>query len=149
MARGMRVFTTPMQRVPLAWYPEPLVLALASTPSTFVHGNWKLGNLGTDTEGKTVLFDWENPGIGYGCAELAWYLAINAARIPATREATIAAYRDGLERRGIVTEPWWQRQLALGLLGGMLWFGWEKAFAGWNDELAWWSARVEEAVTFL
>ncbi len=135
--------------VPLAWDPSPLVTALAATPSTLVHGNWKLGNLGTDHEGRTVLFDWENSGRGSGCAELAWYLAINSARLPCSREETIDAYRVGLERRGIVTEPWWDRQLALGLLGGIVWFGWEKAFGGWGDELAWWSDRATEAITYL
>ena len=33
---------------PLAWDPGPLVQALSATPQTFVHGNWKLDNLGTD-----------------------------------------------------------------------------------------------------
>lgn len=131
--------------VPLAWNPERLSVALAATPSTLVHGNWKFGNLGSDGEGRTVLIDWENPGRGAGCAELAWYLAINSARLPCSREATIDAYRAGLEQRGIDTSPWWDRQLALGLLAGMVWFGWEKAFGGWGDELAWWSARVQEA----
>ena len=135
--------------VPLAWNPGPLVTALATTPSTFVHGNWKLGNIGTDDEGRTVLVDWENPGRGAGCAELAWYLAINAARLPCSREATIAAYRSGLETRGITTAPWWDRQLALGLLGGIVWFGWEKAFAGWGEELEWWAARAADAVEYL
>ena len=135
--------------LPLAWDPSPLVEALSVTPSTFVHGNWKLGNLGTDERGRTVLIDWENPGRGYGCAELAWYLAINSARLPCTREDTIAAYRSGLTKRGIETASWWDRQLALGLLGGMVWFGWEKAFGGWTDELAWWSERVREAAVYL
>jgi hypothetical protein len=131
--------------VPLAWNPERLAVALARTPSTLVHGNWKFGNLGSDDEDRTVLIDWENPGRGAGCAELAWYLAINSARLPCSREATIDAYREGLERRGVATDSWWDRQLALGLLAGMVWFGWEKAFGGWGDELAWWSARVQEA----
>ena len=135
--------------LPLAWDPNPLVTALSTTPSTLVHGNWKLGNLGTDDEGRTVLIDWENPGRGSGCAELAWYLAINAARLPCSREATIDAYRSGLESRGIVTEPWWERQIALGLLGGMVWFGWEKAFGGAGEELDWWTARAAEAVAYL
>ena len=135
--------------VPLAWDPSPLASALAETPTTFVHGNWKLGNLGTDDHGRTVLIDWENPGRGSGCAELGWYLAINAARLPCSREQTMEAYRSGLEAHGVTTEPWWDRQLALGLLAGIVWFGWEKAFGGWGDELAWWSARAAEAVAHL
>ncbi len=135
--------------VPLAWDPGPLVRALSLTPSTLVHGNWKLGNLGTDAEGRTVIIDWENPGRGAGCGELAWYLAINAARLPCSREATIDAYRQGLERRGVITDGWWDRQLALGLLCGIVWFGWEKAFGGWGDELAWWADRAVAGAAYL
>ena len=50
--------------VPLVHDPAPLVDALAATPSTFVHGNWKLDNLGIDDRGRTVLLDWELPGEG-------------------------------------------------------------------------------------
>ena len=135
--------------VPLAWDPSPLSEALASTPSTLVHGNWKLGNLGTDAEGRTVLIDWENPGRGAGCGDLAWYLAINSARLPCSRERTIDAYRAALETRGVSTDGWWERQLALGLLAGMVWFGWEKAFGGWNEELAWWTKWAETATGYL
>ncbi len=135
--------------VPLAWNPGPLAGALATTPSTLVHGNWKLGNLGTDPDGRTVLIDWENPGRGAGCGDLAWYLAINSARLPCSREHTIDAYRTGLEVRGVDTGGWWDRQLALGLLAGIVWFGWEKAFGGWNEELAWWTKQVETAAAYL
>jgi aminoglycoside phosphotransferase (APT) family kinase protein len=135
--------------VPLAWDPSRLACGLASTPTTLVHGNWKLGNLGTDDDGRTVLIDWENPGRGSGCAELAWYLAINAARLPCSREETIDAYRESLETRGIATDGWWDRQIALGLLAGIVWFGWEKAFGGWGEELAWWTERAEDAVGHL
>ena len=37
--------------VPLVHEPAPLVDALDRTPATFVHGNWKLDNLGTDDPG--------------------------------------------------------------------------------------------------
>src|SRR5271156_5116472 len=49
---------------PLARDPGPLIEALASTPQTFVHSNWKLDNLGTDDAERTVLLDWEQPGRG-------------------------------------------------------------------------------------
>jgi hypothetical protein len=32
--------------------------------------------------------------------------------------------------------------LALSLLGGLVQFGWEKAFGGLDDELAWWQQRA-------
>ena len=82
---------------PLAHDPGPLVDALAGTPQTFVHSNWKLDNLGTDDQGRTVLLDWEQPGRGAPLTDLAWYLAINCRRLPQSKEASIAAYRDALE----------------------------------------------------
>ena len=134
---------------PLAWDPGPLVAALATTPHTFVHGNWKLDNLGQDAAGRTVLLDWELPGIGAPLSDLAWYLAINCRRLPQSKEATIDGYRAALEAAGISTEPWWERQLALSLLGGLVQFGWEKAFGGYDDELAWWEARAVKGAAFL
>ena len=128
--------------VPLAHDPLPLVDAPATTPQTFVHGNWKLDNLGTDDAGRTVLFDWEIPGRASPLSDLAWYLAINCRRLPVTKEASIELYRAALERQGIDTEPWWGRQLALCLLGALVQFGWEKALGGYDEELAWWEERA-------
>jgi len=44
---------------PLARDPSRLVEALAGTPQTFVHSNWKLDNLGTDEQGRTVLLEFD------------------------------------------------------------------------------------------
>ena len=54
------------------------------------------------TDGRVVLLDWAYPGEGPVCHELAWYLAINRARIPVghTKESTIADFRAALERHG-------------------------------------------------
>jgi hypothetical protein len=131
--------------VPLALDPGPLVAALERTPRTFVHSNWKLDNLGTDDSGRTVLLDWEQPGLGAPLSDLAWYLAINCRRLPQGKEEAIAAYRGALEARGIRTEPWWERQLALCLLGALVQFGWEKALGGYDDELAWWERHAIRA----
>jgi hypothetical protein len=134
---------------PLARDPSPLVDALASTPQTFVHSNWKLDNLGTDDTGRTVLLDWEQPGCGAPLSDLAWYLAINCRRLPQSKEASIAAYRDALAAAGIDTGPWWDRQLALCLLGALVQFGWEKALGGYDEELAWWEAHARRAAALL
>ena len=134
---------------PLAHDPTPLVDALADTPHTLVHGNWKLDNLGTDPEQRTILLDWELPGRGPALSDLAWYLAINCRRLPHSKEDAIVAYREALERRGIDTEPWWSRQLGLCLLGALVQFGWEKAFSGYDDELVWWEHRAVEAADLL
>ena len=129
---------------PLAWDPGPLVEALDRTPQTFVHGNWKLDNLGTDADGRTIVLDWELPGRGAALSDLAWYLAINCRRLPQRKEAALISYRACLERHGVETEPWWDRQLGLCLLGGLVQFGWEKALGGYDEELAWWEARAVE-----
>jgi hypothetical protein len=134
---------------PLARDPGPLVGALAQTPQTFVHSNWKLDNLGTDPVGRTVVLDWEQPGRGAALSDLAWYLAINCRRLPQAKEHSIEAYRAALEACGVDTGPWWDRQLALSLLGALVLFGWEKALGGYDEELAWWEARAIEAQPLL
>jgi Phosphotransferase enzyme family len=134
---------------PLARDPGPLVEALEVTPQTFVHSNWKLDNLGTDEQGRTVVLDWEQPGRGAALSDLAWYLAINCRRLPQGKEDAIAAYRGALEDQGIDTEPWWDRQLALCLLGALVQFGWEKALGGYDEELAWWETQAVRAAPLL
>jgi hypothetical protein len=134
---------------PLAHDPGPLVEALAGTPQTFVHSNWKLDNLGTDDAGRTVVLDWEQPGRGAALSDLAWYLAINCRRLPQSKEDSIAAYRQELAAFGIDTEPWWERQLALCLLGALVQFGWEKALGGYDEELAWWETNALPAAALL
>jgi len=131
--------------LPLARDPGPLVAALDATPQTLVHSNWKLDNLGTDDTGRTVILDWEQPGRGAALTDLAWYLAINCRRLPRSKEASIEAYRAALESAGIDTAPWWERQLALSLLGALVQFGWEKALGGYDDELGWWEAKAVAA----
>ena len=134
---------------PLARDPGPLVEALEGTPQTFVHSNWKLDNLGTDADGRTVILDWEQPGRGAPLSDLAWYLAINCRRLPQGKLEAIAAYRRALEEHGISTEAWWDRQLALCLLGALVQFGWEKALGGYDEELAWWERQAVRAAPLL
>ena len=121
--------------------PQVVVDALAGTPHTFVAGDWKLGNLGSRTDGRTVLLDWAYPGEAPPCWELAWYLALNRSRLPQSKEATIAAYRDRLEQHGLDTTGWFERQLGLCMVGIMATFAWEKA-VGDDDELLWWEAAA-------
>jgi hypothetical protein len=135
--------------VPLAHDPGPLVEALAATPHTLVHSNWKLDNLGTDDQGRTVLLDWEQPGLGAPLSDLAWYLAINCRRLPWTKEESIAAYRGALEAQGVETGSWFDRQLALSLLGALVLFGWEKALGGYDEELRWWEKQAVGAAALL
>jgi hypothetical protein len=117
-----------------------LAAAMAGGPQTLVHGDWKFGNLGSRPDGRTVLLDWGWPGQSGPCVDLGWYLAVNCDRLPESKEDTITVYRTALERRGVITEPWWDPQLDLALLGAFVQMGWSKA--GDPDELAWWTDRV-------
>lgn len=121
--------------------PGPLADAMRSTPVSFVHGDTKMGNLGRHADGRTILLDWSLPGAGPVLWDLAWYLALNAARTPVLNEVTIDAMRDALEARGISTAGWFDLQLDLCLFGIAISFGWEKAM-GDAGELRWWEDRA-------
>ena len=120
---------------------DPLVAALTATPWTFLHGDWKLGNLGATPDRRTILLDWTYPGIGPVLHDLGWYLALNRERLPEPKEDAIDALRAALERQGITTHRWWEPQLDLCLLGTLVLFGWEKAL-GDEEELGWWCERA-------
>jgi hypothetical protein len=128
--------------------PDDLVAAVRSTPMTFVHGDWKLGNVGTASDGRTVLIDWTYPGESPCCYELAWYLSINRARLPETKEDTIERFRSRLDHHGVETSGWFDRQMALSLLAATVVFGWEKAL-GDEDELRWWCDRALDGSALL
>jgi len=118
---------------------------LAATPATFLHGDWKMGNIGTHRDGRTILLDWAYPGAGPACWDLCWYLALNRARLPETKEVSTARFRAALEALGIETGPWWDAQLDLCTIAIMAEFGWEKAL-GDEEELRWWERAVEQAL---
>jgi hypothetical protein len=128
--------------------PNPLADALRVTPSCLLHGDVKASNTGTAADGRTVLIDWAYVGEGPACHELGWYLALNRVKLPASKEETIDAFRAALERHGVDTGGWWERQLGLALLGTVVQFGWEKAL-GDDDELAWWCGAAEEGLGLL
>lgn len=128
--------------------PSPLLRVLETTPRALVHGDCKAGNLGSHPDGRTILIDWAFPGVAPPCSDLAWYLCLNQARLPQPKDDAITVYRGALEGHGIVTEPWWDRQLGLCLLGALLQFGWEKALGDGEAEaieLEWWDARAAHA----
>jgi hypothetical protein len=128
----------------------PLSEATLATPQTFLHGDWKLGNLGAGDDGRTILIDWAYPGQGPICHELTWYLALNRARLPIghTKESTIADFEAALNRHGVATDEWFERQLGLCLLGAVVQFGWEKAF-GDAAELGWWCSAASAGIELL
>jgi hypothetical protein len=128
--------------------PSPLVLALETTPQTLVHGDWKLGNLGSHPDGRTILLDWDRVSRGPATLDLAWYLAVNCDRLARSKEALIDLYRERLEAHGVDTAGWFERQLELALTGAFVQLGWNK-LGGSPDELAWWDARIAAAAHLL
>jgi hypothetical protein len=101
-------------------------------------------------DGQVILLDCAYPGAGPPCHELAWYLALNRARLPLghSKETTMANFRDALEGCGVSTAGWWDRQLGLCLLGALVQFGWEKAL-GADDELDWWCDAARRSAQWL
>jgi hypothetical protein len=128
--------------------PAALAEALRATPQTFVAGDWKLGNVGHHADGRTVLLDWAYPGEAAPCWDLTWYLALNRARLPESKEATVARYRERLECHGVDTGDWWDRQLGLSLVGMAAVFAWEKA-VGDQAELEWWERAALDGARWL
>ncbi len=130
---------------PLLEQPARLVAAQEEGPKTLIHSDWKAGNLGSLTDGRTVLLDWAFPCEAPAALDIAWYIAVNCDLIPQSKEETIDAYREALSRRGIETADWWDKQLELALLAQVVFLGWSKTGA----ELAWWEDRVPRAVVYL
>jgi hypothetical protein len=131
--------------------PERFAVELARFPATLIHGDLKLGNVGFLGE-RVVLLDWgTQTGWAPPAVEVAWYLAVNASRIDATRERVLDDFR------AVEGERHDEDALRLALLGGLVQLGWDKALhatahpdpavrARERADLAWWTARAEEAL---
>jgi hypothetical protein len=63
---------------------EILLPALRPLPTTSLHGDLKLDNLGLDHEGVLWLIDWALAVRGPVCVELGWFIAANSQRGPST-----------------------------------------------------------------
>ena len=127
--------------------PAPLVEALLHGPQTFLHGDWKMGNLGRRADGRVVLVDWDRPAVGPPTVDLAWFIAVNCDRLRESKDDAIARYHRALQAHGIATGDWWADHTDLALLGAFLMLGWSKADQ--PDELAWWSDVVRRAASLL
>jgi aminoglycoside phosphotransferase (APT) family kinase protein len=128
-------------------WPERLAEALARRPMTLVHGDLKLGNLGF-LDDRVVMLDWgAQTGWAPPAVEWAWYLAINASRIDATRDQVL----DDARAAGGAHHD--EAALRLALLGAVAQLGWDKALqasddpdprrrAAEADDLAWWCLQA-------
>ncbi len=130
---------------PLLTDQRALTDAMERVPQTLVHSDFKLGNLGTAPDGRTILIDWAWPGRAPACVDLTWYLGVNCDRLPVSKEEAIDTYRTALEGAGIDTTPWWDEALALASLGSLLQLGWSKE----GDELAWWDEQAQAWAKYL
>jgi hypothetical protein len=112
-------------------------------------------NPNIDEQPQVVLLDWALVGRAPPGSDLAWYLALNSARLPVSKECRIEVYRSSLAKLlgARFSIPSWQPQLELCLLATFVQFGWEKALgAAQGDsaevrdreiqELRWWSERA-------
>jgi hypothetical protein len=132
-------------------HPETLVQLLSRRTCTLVHGDLKLANLGF-RDGRVVVLDWGSLTTWAPAAvDFAWFLGVNAASIDATHDDLL----DDIRAAGGADHD--EDALRLALLGALAQLGWEKALGATDspDErvrqreragLAWWSARVLEAI---
>ncbi len=97
-----------------------IAAALRQVPSTLVHGDYWPGNIHMDAQGRLVVYDWQEVGIGPGLLDLvslvqhtAWW----CSGMPLPAEDLIAHYRRGVERIAGQTwsdetwEAWWSHAL--------------------------------------
>jgi Phosphotransferase enzyme family len=149
----------------LADEPAPLIAALGRLPSTGLHGDLKLSNVGLLPGNRIVVIDWQMMLRAPVAVELGWFLVSNVALLPLAPVPVLDAYREALERHADhangKTAPvpnrldWpslvgdWQAQVDLAWIVGLLLRGWRKgldAEAGVSpasgvtaaSDLAWW-----------
>ena len=117
---------------------------------------------GPDNNGDTlILLDWSTTTVGPGALDLAWYLCINAHKLPCSKDDAIDIYR--AERRRLSVLPWqgddWEHELTLALLTSALRLGWLRGYnavhaptdlaARERTEVAYWAERALAARTFV
>lgn len=130
--------------------PRPLVERLARGGLTLTHGDLRDDNLALEGE-RVVLLDWDMATAATPAVEFAWYLCHDAWRIDATHDEIAADFRAAAgDRVG-------DDDLALGLISGLVMYGWvfghsalvhpDPAERAWAEaELAWWLPRAGEAL---
>ncbi len=128
--------------------PTPLLDALSQLPSTLLHGDLKLDNIGIDTENNMWLIDWAMTLVAPPAVELGWFLAINSRRLPASLDEVMQRYAEAAAIPPALRE----RHHALTVLCGLLLRGWRKALdaeQGDPAELQWWCQQAETAAIHL
>ena len=141
----------------LAADPSPLIDALASLPSTGLHGDLKLANLALLPDGRAAAIDWQMTAFAPVALDLGWFLVSNVAQIPLAPDAVLEAYFSHLDEVGgaaITGDRSIQRDLAI--LVGLVLRGWRKGLdaasgsplptgAAALDDLVWWGHEAVAA----
>jgi hypothetical protein len=145
--------------------PAPLLAALADEPSTLLHGDLKLANVGIAADGSIDMVDWQMVMVAPIAIELGWFLVSNVASLPMPPDEIIERYRSRLawalldaeeEGRWVGGADLDDRGVALAILVGLLLRGWRKGYdaeagitlasgVSARDDLAWWCDRAVEA----
>jgi hypothetical protein len=136
-----------------AVHAEPRLLGgrLDRFPSTLLHGDAKLENLGLGSSG-LVAIDWGDlTGFGPPEIDVAWYALMGADRVGCTPDDIFADYEHA---RGRPLDP---EVLDLACIGSLAQIGFRLAANAYGSEetkrdppatqLTWWNARVEAALT--
>jgi hypothetical protein len=129
--------------------PAALVDALGRLPSTLLHGDLKLANVGITPDGAIVIIDWQMVMIAPVAIELGWFLVSNVNALPLPPADILDRYWRARRLDGT-------RQNDIAILVGLLLRGWRKGYdaeAGVSlasgvsaaDDLAWWCDRAVEA----
>ena len=143
---------------------QPFCDALRRYPWTLVHGDPNCKNFGIELapEPRILLLDWQLATRAPPAVDLAFFLSLFSAVVPASNEEVIEQYRARLAARldDRFDERWWRPQLDLALLGHVLRFGALLAQrmtqhddpavrAHYRTELAWWSERALAGAAWL
>jgi hypothetical protein len=145
--------------------PQPLVGALSLIPSTLIHGDLKLANVGLLADGSMDLIDWQMVSVAPVAVELGWFLVSNVASLPLPAGEVIDRYASKLSYaiadaeeagRWVGAADLDRDGIDAAILVGLLLRGWRKGYdaeAGIThasgmtaaDDLAWWCDRAVEA----
>ena len=131
--------------------PEAIATRCDGLPRTLTHGDLKVANFAWLPDGRVAAFDWAVAGACPVAMELGWHLAVNATRLPGTKEDSIARYRAALETAlgRTLGDGFWKHTVEAAVLAGAAMMLWSKAAAldaggaRARAEWDWWVARLE------